>query len=136
MFKKIRLKLKAFYNYHKFLKQNKKELHDTYGISIDWIGRMWVVVNFTDKLEMENIDKYGYPLLDELVVKYVSNLDKFFMKEGMYEFVALDNVDRIEKYSVLVVINFSLFDLSKIIKKTLKYLILGGIITASYFIFF
>ena len=70
--------------YIKLLKMNKKILAESrindnpnpLGIQYDWIYRLYTVLNlpFEDK---ENVDKYGYYYVDNMVRKHISEMNNF-----------------------------------------------------------
>jgi len=101
--------------YFKLLKKNKKVLSESridnninpYGIQYDWIGRLYTVLNLPldDK---ENIDKYGYYYIDNMVRNHVIEINNFLFELGMLEYVELDtdNIQQIDDLNIRIVLKF------------------------------
>jgi hypothetical protein len=101
--------------YFKLLKKNKKVLEESrinkninpYGIQYDWIGRLYTVLNLPldDK---ENIDKYGYYYVDNMVRNHVIEINNFLFELGMLEYVELDtdNIQQIDDLNIRIVLKF------------------------------
>ena len=106
--------------YMKLLKKNKKVLADSrinnnpnpLGIQYDWIYRLYTVLNlpFEDK---ENIEKYGYYYVDNMVRTHVSEINNFLFELGILEYVTLDtqNIQQIDEYNIRIVLKFKYLDL-------------------------
>lgn len=106
--------------YIKLLKMNKKILAESrindnpnpLGIQYDWIYRLYTVLNlpFEDK---ENVDKYGYYYVDNMVRKHISEMNNFLLELGLLEYVALDteNIQQIDEYNVRIVLKFKFLNL-------------------------
>lgn len=116
--------------YFKLLKKNKKFLADSrinnninpYGIQYDWIGRLYTVLNLPldDK---ENMDKYGYYYVDNMVRNHVIEINNFLFELGMLEYVELDtdNIQQIDDLNIRIVLKFKYLNL-----KFLARFILGA----------
>ena len=87
----------------RLLKKNKKILSETkinnnpnpLGIQYDWIYRLYTVLNlpFDDK---ENMDKYGYYYVDNMVKEHVVEINNFLLSLGILEYVTLDTENIIQ----------------------------------------
>jgi hypothetical protein len=127
--------------YIKLLKKNKSKLSESrinnnpnpLGIQYDWIFRLYTVLNlpFDDK---ENVDKYGYYYLDNMVREHVAKINDFLFEIGLLEYVVLDteNIVQIDQYNIRIVLKFKYLNL-KILARFLIFLsallIIGGIIS-------
>lgn len=106
--------------YIKLLKRNKKILSDSrinnnpnpLGIQYDWIYRLYTVLNlpFEDK---ENVDKYGYYYVDNMVRAHISEMNNFLLELGLLEYVALDtdNIQQLDEFNVRIVLRFKFLNL-------------------------
>jgi hypothetical protein len=107
------------------------------GIQYDWIYRLYTVLNlpFEDK---ENVDKYGYYYVDNMVRKHISEMNNFLLELGLLEYVALDteNIQQIDEYNVRIVLKFKFLNLKFWSRFLLIFsLLLIGSGIASLFIF-
>jgi len=106
--------------YIRLLKQNKKVLSDSrindnpnpLGIQYDWIYRLYTVLNlpFEDK---ENIDKYGYYYVDNMVRNHIVEINNFLFSLGILEYVVLDteNIQQLDEYNIRIVLKFKYLNL-------------------------
>jgi hypothetical protein len=106
--------------YIRLLNKNKKVLSDSrinnnpnpLGIQFDWIYRLYTVLNlpFEDK---ENIDKYGYYYVDNMVKAHVGEINSFLFELGILEYVMLDisSIEQIDQYNIRIVLRFKYLDL-------------------------
>jgi hypothetical protein len=115
--------MKRFFHlirYIRLLKKNKKFLAQSrindnpnpLGIQYDWIFRLYTVLNlpFEDK---ENIEKYGYYYIDNMVQKHVSEMNDLLFKLGLLEYVTLDteNIIQIDDNNIRIVLKFKYLNL-------------------------
>lgn len=115
--------------YIRLLKKNKKVLADSridnnpnpLGIQYDWIYRLYTVLNlpFEDK---ENIDKYGYYYVDNMVRNHVTEINNFLFDLGILEYVMLDKdlIEQLDENNVRIVLRFKYLNL----KNWAKFLII------------
>jgi hypothetical protein len=104
-------KIKIFREFRKILKLNKTELEQIFGARIDNAYRIYNVLNIPAEmigepynLRKSDIDKLAETSIREYTVKISEYLDSKGLKE-MYDFYEVKKVD---KYSYLVVLGFSL----------------------------
>ena len=119
--------------YMKLLKKNKKVLADSrinqnpnpLGVQYDWIYRLYTVLNlpFEDK---ENMDKYGYYYIDNMVRAHVAEINNFLFELGLLEYVTLDteNIQQIDQFNVRIVLRFKYLNL----KFWTRFLLISGIV--------
>lgn len=104
-------KIKIFREFKKILKLNKTELDQVFGARIDNAYRIYNVLNIPTEvigepynLRKSDIDKVAETSIREYTIKISEFLDSKGLKE-MYDFYEVKKVD---KYSYLVVLGFSL----------------------------
>jgi hypothetical protein len=104
-------KIKIFREFRKVLKLNKTELEQVFGARIDNAYRIYNVLNIPAEmigepynLRKSDIDKLAETSIKEYTIKISDYLDSKGLKE-MYDFYEVKKVD---KYSYLVVLGFSL----------------------------
>ncbi len=125
--------------YIRLLKKNRKILAESHinnnpnplGIQFDWIYRLYTVLNlpFEDK---ENIDKYGYYYVDNMVRAHVNEISNFLLELGILEYVTLDtsNIQQIDQYNIRIVLKFKYLDLkfwTRFLIVSIPILITGGL---------
>jgi len=129
------------YRYMKLLKKNKKILGDSrinnnpnpLGIQYDWIYRLYTVLNlpFEDK---ENIDKYGYYYMDNMVQLHVVEINKYLFDLGILEYVELDtkNIKQIDNNNIKIVLKFKYMNLKTLARFIVIFtplLFIAGLVT-------
>ena len=125
----------------KLLKKNKKILGDSrinnnpnpLGIQYDWIYRLYTVLNlpFEDK---ENIDKYGYYYMDNMVQLHVVEINKYLFDLGILEYVELDtkNIKQIDNNNIKIVLKFKYMNLKTLARFIVIFtplLFIAGLVT-------
>ena len=133
-------RLLHLFRYIKLLKKNKKILSDSrinnnpnpLGIQYDWIFRLYTVLNlpFEDK---ENIDKYGYYYVDNMVRTHIVEINNFLFELGILEYVVLDtdNIQQLDENNVRIVMKFKYMNLkflARFLIILIPILVLTGII--------
>jgi hypothetical protein len=108
LLKKIRL----FKYYRKVLKENRNELERSFGLRIDKAQRMYTVLNIPDdiigdafSLKKSDIDRIS----ENYIKEYSSEITRFLTSRGLGELLSFYEVRKVDKYSYLIVIGFSLF---------------------------
>jgi hypothetical protein len=127
--------------YIKLLKKNKDVLSrsrvngNLTGIRYDWLYRLYTVLNLPPD-DDENIRRYGYYYMDNMVKNHVAKLNEYLFQLGILEYVRIDtnNVIQIDQYNVKIVLRFKFLNL----KKIFRFLIFGvpTIIIATLLILF
>lgn len=104
-------KIKIFRDFKKVLRLNKTELEQVFGARIDNAYRIYNVLNIPSEvigepynLRKSDIDKVAETSIREYSIKISEYLDSKGLKE-MYDFYEVKKVD---KYSYLIVLGFSL----------------------------
>lgn len=108
------------FRYIRLLKKNKKVLSESrinnnpnpLGIQYDWIYRLYTVLNLPldDK---DNIEKYGYYYVDNMVKNHIYSLNDFLFELGILEYVVLDtdNIVQIDNFNIRIVLKFKYLNL-------------------------
>jgi hypothetical protein len=127
--------------YIRLLKKNKKTLAESrindninpLGIQYDWIYRLYTVLNlpFEDK---ENVDKYGYYYVDNMVREHVTAINNYLFELGILEYVTLDteNIQQLDEFNVRIVLKFKYLNLkfwSRFVVIFLPILVIVGLIS-------
>jgi len=131
-------KISVFREYKKSLKSIKAELEQTFGARIDNAWRIYNVINIPDEVigEPYNLRKADIDKIAESSVKeYTTELSKFLNTKGLQELYDFYEVKKVDKYSYLVIIGFSLFK-SNEYYDTIRYKILPTISVISIILLF
>jgi hypothetical protein len=105
-------KIKIFNTFKKTLKLNRNELEKRFNIRIDNAKRMYTVLNIPEELigEPYNIRKSDIDKIAEKFIReYSMQVARFLDSKGLQEMYDFYKVDKVGKYSYLIVIGFSLF---------------------------
>lgn len=104
--------------YIKLLKKNKQTLlnsrinNNSSGIKYDWLYRLYTVLNLPPNDE-ENVKRYGYYYVDNMVKNHISKINEFLLGLGLLEFVRIDtnNVVQIDEFNIKIVLRFKWLNL-------------------------
>lgn len=128
LFKKIKL----FNEYKRIIKFNSKVLMSDFNIRIDSAYRMYTVFNINPddigdafSMKRSDIDR----LSESYIRQYSSNLSKFLDSIGLNELFDYYKVEKVDKYSYLIVYGFSLFKSHKYYN-TLYYVIIPSLLVS------
>lgn len=135
--------------YIKLLKKNKSILTNSringnpnpLGIQFDWIYRLYTVLNLpiAEEESKDDIKKYGYYYVDEMVKIHISEIQNFLFELGILEYVVLDidSIQQIDDYNIRIVLKFKYINLkgwAKFLRFLLFAIIIGGFISLVIFI--
>jgi hypothetical protein len=104
-------KLRIFRDFKKVLKLNRTELQEVFGARIDNAYRIYNVINIpVEEIgEPYNLRKSDIDLIAEKSVRdYSSNISKYLDTKGLQEMYDFYEIKKVDKYSYLIVIGFSL----------------------------
>lgn len=108
-----------FIKYRRLLDKLKMELSSEFGIKIDSIyrlGRFMVVSN----KKMELLRGYNeaeldiHEQLDNEVKKFISKLDRYFMINGLVEFIGLSKAERVQDNAVEIVMSYRFMNMANV----------------------
>lgn len=114
MNKKINIlkKVRLFYSYKRIVKSLKTQLGQLFNIRVDNAYRMYTVINIPEEIigEAFSLKKSDIDRISENYIKeYLSELGKYLNSNGVSEIYEIYETKKVDKYSYLVVIGFSLF---------------------------
>lgn len=115
-FKKISL----FFTYRKFIKLIEKQLETEFGARIDNASRIYTVLNIPENMieEPYNLRKTDIDNLAKNFIKdYSTQLSRFLDSKGLRELYDFYEVEKVEKYSYLLIFGFSLFNTKKVFRQ-------------------
>jgi hypothetical protein len=104
-------KLKIFRDFRKILRLNKTELQEVFGARVDNAYRIYNVINIpVEEIgEPYNLRKSDIDLIAEKSVReYSSNISKYLDSKGLNEMYDFYEIKKVDKYSYLIVIGFSI----------------------------
>jgi len=133
-------KLKLFLNYKKIVKQNKLELERSLNIRVDNAQRLYTVLNVPEELigEAYSLKKSDIDRISETYIReYVYEVSKLLNSKGLMELFRTYEIKKVDKYSYLIVIGFSLIETPKLYNN-LYYKVIPSVLflsTIAYFLF-
>jgi hypothetical protein len=131
-------KIKLFDFFKKTIKENSFELEQQFNIRIDKANRLYTVINIPSNIigESYNLVKSDIDLISEGFLKeYSSKLSKFLNTKGLSELYRVYEIKKIDKYSYLFVIGYSLFK-SHIFYRNIYYILVPFLIGINVILFF
>jgi hypothetical protein len=138
IFKKIYL----FFLFRRNLLRSETDLKIQFNIRIDSILRFYTVLNVPNEVMEEpyNLRKSDIDTISRNYIKeYNFQLSQFLNSKGLTELYDLYDMDKVDKYSYLLVFGFSLFNTKKLANKLLylwvPILVSILLIMTIYFIF-
>lgn len=133
-------KIKLFLSYRRIVKQNKVDLEKNLNIRVDNAYRLYTVLNVPEELvgEAYSLKKSDIDRISETYIReYSGEVARFLNSKGLVELFRSYEIKKVDKYSYLIVIGFSLLETPKLYNN-LYYKIIPGIIflsTLTYFLF-
>ena len=109
-------KLKLFLTYRKFISQNKTELETMFNIRVDKAQRLYTVINIPEELigEAYSIKKSDIDRISETYLRqFSSELSNYLDNKNLKELYDVYEIQKVDKYSYLLVFGFSLFKSQK-----------------------
>lgn len=104
--------LKLFDSYRENIKKNKDELKLKFNLRIDRADRLYTVLNIPEDLigESYSLKRSDIDRISENYIKQYSNeLSTYLNSKGLNELYDFYKIDKVGKYSYLIVFGFSLF---------------------------
>lgn len=108
LLKRIRL----FFFYRKIVKDNARELERNFGLRIDKAQRLYTVLNIPEEIigDAFSLKKSDIDRISENYIKeYSSEITRFLTSKGIGDILSFYEVRKVDKFSYLVVIGYSLF---------------------------
>lgn len=105
-------RLKLFFEYQKVIKNLKFELQQKFNIRIDRANRMYTVINIPEELigEAFSLKKSDIDRISENYVRsFTQELGTLLNNNGLQELHQVYEIQKVDKYSYLIVIGFRLF---------------------------
>lgn len=138
IFKKIYL----FFLFRRNLLRSETDLKIQFNIRIDSILRFYTVLNVPGEVieEPYNLRKSDIDTISRNYIKeYNSQLSQFLNSKGLTELYDLYDMEKVDKYSYLLIFGFSLFNTKKLANRLLyvwtPIMVLISLIMTIYFIF-
>lgn len=136
-------KLKVFLNYRRTIKNIEENLGRELNARVDNAYRIYTVVNVPVEVfeEPYNFRKSDIDKISEKYIKeYFSKLSDLLNKNGLIEMYDVYDIKKVDKYSYLTIVGFSLFRTDKLFTKILLRwipisLLLSIIGSTIYFLF-
>jgi hypothetical protein len=104
-------KLRLFFFYKRKIKEAKFELEQQYNVRIDNAQRLYTVVNVPEELvgEAYSLKKSDIDRISENYIRaFTQELSKNLNSKGLSELYRVYEIKKVDKYSFLLVIGFSL----------------------------
>ena len=125
-------KQKVYREYKKILMQNSVELENKYNMRIDNANRMYTVLNISEdiigeaySIKKSDIDK----IADNYIRQYCGELGSYLNGIGMTELYDFYDLKKVDKYSYLIIIGFSMFRTDIRRERFIKYVLPISIVT-------
>ena len=101
-----------FREYRKALKKNRSEIESLLGLRIDRAHRMYTVLNIPDEIigEAYSLKKSDIDRISENYIKeFLAMSGDYLNSKGLSEIYSVYEIKKVDKYSYLIVIGFSMF---------------------------
>jgi hypothetical protein len=106
-------RLKLFFLWRKTIKESKFELQQKFNLRIDSAQRLYTVINVPEELigEAYALKKQDIDRISETYIRgFSGELTQTLNERGLQELFRVYEIRKVEKYSYLLVIGFSLFE--------------------------
>lgn len=113
-------KIKIYRQYRNSLSKIERELSAQFNVRIDNVGRLYTVLNIPEEIfeEPYNIRKSDIDTIAQNYIKeYSSKLSTFLNKNDLIELYDFYSIEKVEKYSYLLILGFSLMNTEKFFKR-------------------
>lgn len=105
-------KLSLFREYRKIIKSSSSDIETRFGLRIDKAHRLYTVLNIPEDVigEAYGLKKSDIDRISENYIReYISEASKALNSIGLSELFSIYEVKKVDKYSYLIVLGFSLF---------------------------
>jgi hypothetical protein len=110
-------KLKLFFFYKKVLKKQREDLERNLNIRLDDAYRMYTVLNIPENIIGDSyiLKKSDRDVIAQAYIKeYTLTLSKYLNNNGLNELYSTYDIKKVDKYSYLIVIGYSLLQSEKL----------------------
>ena len=131
-------KLKLFIDYKRIVKQNKIELERFLNIRVDNAQRLYTVLNVPEELigEAYSLKKSDIDRISETYIReYIFEVSKLLNSKGLMELYRTYEIKKVDKYSYLIVIGFSLLETPNLYNN-LYYKVIPSVLIISTIVYF
>ena len=131
-------KLRLFLFYRKTVKRFEKQLDQNFNIRLDSAYRMYTVLNIPEEVigEAFSMKKSDIDRISENYTReYIAELSRFLSQNGLSELTEVYEIKKVDKFSYLAVVGFSIFRTNEFYNKLyLRYIPIGVVALASIII--
>jgi hypothetical protein len=130
-------KIKLFNNFKKIINQNKLELELKFNIRVDGAKRLYTVLNVPNELigEAYSLKRSDIDRISENYIRqYSTEVGEYLNSKSLKELYDFYKIEKIGKYSYLIVFGFSLFKSNKYYN-TIYYGIIPTLLLSSILLF-
>jgi len=123
-------KIKLFNSYKKIIRKNKFELGSKFNIRIDKADRLYTVINVPEDIvgESYSLKKSDIDRISESFIKqYSTEISNYLSSKGLNELFTFYKMDKVSKFSYLLVFGFSLFKSQRFYNQ-LYYIVIPAIV--------
>lgn len=113
-------KLKLFFFYKKVLKKQREDLERNLNIRLDDAYRMYTVLNIPENIIGDSyiLKKSDRDVIAQAYIKeYTLTLSKYLNNNGLNELYSTYDIKKVDKYSYLIVIGYSLLQSEELYDK-------------------
>jgi hypothetical protein len=131
-------KIKLFNSFKKALKENKSELQLKFNIRIDNAYRLYTVINVPEELigEAYSLKKSDIDRISENYIRqYSTDLGSYLNSKGLNELYEFYKIDKVGKFSYLIVFGYRLFKSHKFYNN-IYYKLIPATVLLSIILFF
>lgn len=139
IFKKISL----YFEYKRALKKIENQLERGYNARIDKVNRFYTVLNIPEELieEPYNIRKSDIDNIAQNFIKeYTNQISNYLNANGLSELYDFYDIEKVDKYSYLLIFGFKFFNTQKVFRNIYLYwipsIVLVSLLSILYFHFF
>jgi hypothetical protein len=136
----LRRKISLYFSYRNLVIKNKKDFQTKFNLRLDRVNRIYTVVNIPQEIFDEpytmrtsDINKISEPYITE----YIRQISNSLNESGLTELYRLYNIEKVDKFSYLIIIGYSLFDTGEVAKNIFfRILPITAVLAISAILFF
>lgn len=113
-------KIKIYRQYRDSISKIERDLSSQFNVRIDNVGRLYTVLNIPEEIfeEPYNIRKSDIDAIAQNYIRdYSSRLSNFLNQNNLIELYDFYSIEKVEKYSYLLIFGFSLMNTEKFFKR-------------------